>query len=325
MLRGISLVIFGLAALLANAPSSSAGTVGVVVTGEAALQPSLVAELEGWLRSHGHQVMALALDPPATTRLVDCFTVDDTSCARKVVEAKSRTDSVVFARATHEGKTISLTIYWIVKGRPPAGGRRGCEECAEDALRGAADELMASLAPAATVSTGRLNLHSTPEGMIVMLDGQKIGVTPIERDIAAGEHSVVLVDGGTRVGERQVKLDAGATVDITMPVVYPRDDNRYRPPPSGPSHLPSILCWAGGGVLLGAAGYMFYLGQQGGPNHPEDRYEYPYSNATGFGLAGAGATAIGVGVWLWVRGSQESAPLATLTPGGGYIGWQGRF
>src|SRR6187402_1114364 len=178
MLRAISLIVLGLAALAVQVPSAAAGTVGVVVTGEAALQPALVSQLETWLRSHGHKVEALALDPPATTRLIDCLTVDDSSCARKVVEAQARTDSVVFARASRESKAISLTIYWIVKGRPAAAGRRGCEECNEDAVRGAADDLMASLAPAATVPSGRLKLESTPSGMIVMLDGGKIGVTP---------------------------------------------------------------------------------------------------------------------------------------------------
>jgi hypothetical protein len=326
MFRAISLVVFGVAVLVVQAPSAAAGTVGVIATGEASLQPALVAQLESWLRSHGHQVMGLSLDPSAATRLVDCFTVDDTSCARKVVEAKSRTDSVVFARMAREGKTLSLSVYWIVKGRPPAGGRRGCEDCTEDALRGAADELMASLAPAATVSTGRLNLHSKPDGMIVMLDGSKIGVTPIERDIAAGEHSIVLVDGGTRVGERTVKIPEGATIELTMPVVYPRNDVRNPPPPPPPSRVPPVLCWVGGGLLLGGSGVAFYYGQKGGAAHPDDKYIYRGAKPAGVGLAAGGVAVIGVGVWLWIRGStSESAPVAALGPGGGYLGWQGRF
>ncbi len=329
MFRVISLVALGLAALAAHVSPAAAGTVGVIVTGEAALQPPLVGQLEGWLRSHGHEVVAVSLDTTATTRLVDCFALDDISCARKVVEAKSRTDSVVFARVTREGETINLTVHWVVKGRPPVGGRRGCEPCTTDALRGSADELMTSLAPAVTSATGRLKLHSKPDGIIVMLDGVKIGVTPIERDIAAGSHTVVLVSGGTQVGQRDIQIPAGATVEVTIPVVYPRDDRPPPPPPSPPpSRVPSVLCWVGGGLAFAGSAYMFYLGQKGGPDHPEDPYEYPHATKTGFALAGAGAAAIGVGVWLWVRDSrdsQESAPVAALGPGGGYLGWQGRF
>jgi hypothetical protein len=185
MLRLTSLMILGFAALAAQAPPAEAGPVGVVVTGESTLQPPLVAQIEGWLRGHGYEVAPFALDPPATTRLIDCFTVDDASCARTVVETKARTDSVVFARAVREGKVVNLTVYWIVKNRPATGGRRGCEDCTDDAMRGAADELMTSLAASATAGTGRLKLESTPNGMIVMLDGGRIGVTPLERDIAA--------------------------------------------------------------------------------------------------------------------------------------------
>lgn len=323
MLRAISLVVLGLAALVAAAPRAAAGTVGVVVTGEPALQPPLVAQLESWLRDHGHRVVPRALDAPSTTRLVDCFTLDDGSCARKVVEGHARADSIVFVRAHREGATINLTVHWIVKGRPPAGGRRGCEPCTTDVLRGAADELMASLAPSAGVSTGRLKLSSTPQGMIVMLDGAKIGVTPLERDLAAGPHDIVLVDGGTRVGERKVEIPVGAVVELTMPVVRPVVvDHRDR---SGPSRVPPVLCWVGGGLALAGSGYLFYLGQKGGPDHREDPYVYPYATATGFVVAGVGAATIGVGVWLWVRGSRESAPVTAIGPGGGYFGWQGRF
>lgn len=321
MFRAISLVVLVVAALAAHVPRASAGTVGVVVTGELSLQQPLVAQLEGWLRSHGYQVAALALDPAATTRLIDCLTVDDTSCARGVVEAKSRSDSVVYARATRERSTTTLTMYWIVKGRPPAGGRRGCEDCTDDAVRGAADELIASLAPAATGTTGRLKLDSKPNGMIVMLDGQKVGVTPMERDIAAGEHSVVLVDGGTRVGERKVQIPEGATIEVTMPVVYPPDSPQYRPPPE-PSRLFPIVLFGVGGVAIGGGAFGLYLGQKGGHEDP-----YVYRGATPLGIAGlsVGAAAIGAGIWLWWRGSYESAPVAMILPGEGYLGWQGRF
>ncbi|HSK02995.1 MAG TPA: PEGA domain-containing protein [Kofleriaceae bacterium] len=324
MFRVLSLVVFGLAALAAHASPAAAETVGVIVTGEATLQPPLVKHLEGWLRSHGHEVPPFSLDPSATSRLADCFTLDDTSCARKIVEAGSRTDSVVFARVTREGDTINLTVHWIFKGRPSVGGRRGCEPCSTDALRGAADELMASLAPAIATATGRLNLHSKPEGMIVMLDGVKIGVTPIDRDIAAGSHKIVLFSGATEVGQREIQVPAGSIVEVTIPVVYPPGDDR-RPPPSSPSRVPPVLCWVGGGLALAASGYMFHLGQKGGADNPEDPYDYPHATKTGFALAGAGAAAIGVGVWLWVRGSRESAPVASIGPGGGYLAWQGRF
>lgn len=324
MLRTLTLVALGLAALAARAPSAAAGTVGVVVTGEMEYQPPLVAQVESWLRSHGHKLVEFALDPTATTLLLDCLTVDDTSCARKVVESKARSESIVFVRTSREGAVLSLTVQWIVKGRPAVGGRRGCEPCTVDIIRGAADELLSSLASSATGTSGRLKLSSKPPGLVVMLDGVKIGITPIERDIASGPHTLTLFNGSARVGERKVQIAAGAEIEVTMDGRTPIDGGGPTSS-SGPSRILPIALFAGGGLLLATSGYMFYLGQQGGPDHPEDEFTYPYATRAGFLSAGLGAVAIGVGAWFWVRGSRESAPAVALTPSGGYFGWQGRF
>jgi PEGA domain len=190
----------------------------------------------------------------------------------------------------------------------------------------AAEDLAGSSAASAARPMGRLRLHSTPEGAVVMLDGVKIGVTPIDHELAAGTHSIVLIDKGMLVGERNVEIDAGNTVELILPVEYPREDGRHRPS-TGPSRILPISCWVGGGLMLAGSGVAFYLGQKGGPDHRTDPYIYRGATPTGFALAGAGAVAVGVGVWLWVRGSKapESAPAAAVSFGGGYFGWQGRF
>ena len=320
-----------LLALVGRPGDAMAGpTVGVVATGEPTLQPALASQLETWLRGHGYSIMERALDAGAINRIIDCFTIDDSSCARKVVEKAAKSDSVVYARAAREGATVSLSLYWILKGKPPVGVRRGCEECSEGALRGLADELMTGLAPAAAASSGRLKLTTKPDGLIVMLDGAKIGVTPLERDIASGEHTLVIVDGGTRVGERRVKILAGATIEVTMTPEYPRNDLRRPPPPPGPSRAVPILLITGGVLALGGGGFGLYLGQKGGPDHPED--PYIYKGATPAGIAGisVGAVAIGVGIWQWRRASRgrpprESSPVAVISSHGSYFGWQGKF
>ena len=168
---------------------------------------------------------------------------------------------------------------------------------------------------------GRLKLRSLPAGVVVMVDGVKVGVTPIEHELAAGTHTIVLVDRGMLVGERKIEIGADAVVEVTMPVERP---DRV-PQQKGPSRLAPALLWAGGGLALAGSGVAFYLGQQGGPDHPEDRWVYRGATTTGYVLAGAGAASIGVGIWLWVRGSRESAPIAAIGPGGSYLGWQRRF
>jgi hypothetical protein len=146
-------------------------------------------------------------------------------------------------------------------------------------------------------------------------------VTPLERELAAGSHTIVLVDRGMLVGESKVEVFEGDVLEMTMPVEYPAS----AAPQRGPSRVPPVLLWAGGGLALAGSGVAFYFGQKGGPEHPEDPYIYRGATTTGYVLAGAGAAAIGVGVWLWVRGSRESAPTASIGPGGAHVGWQGRF
>jgi hypothetical protein len=196
--------------------------------------------------------------------------------------------------------------------------RRASTPDGADCAKAAAAEGLAEALPGAGGPPARLKLHSAPEGVTVMLDGVKIGTTPLERELAAGAHTIVLVDDGMLVGERKVELAAGEAVEVTMTVESP--DRR-----SGakhPNRIAPVLLWvAGGGALIGS-GIAFYLGQKGGP---DDKYVYPGMTAAGFALAGAGAAAIGLGIGLWVRGSRESSPVAAIRPDGGYLGWQGRF
>lgn len=173
----------------------------------------------------------------------------------------------------------------------------------------------------ASAATGQLKLRSKPSGLVVMIDGVKVGVTPLERELAGGSHMVALVQAGRLVGERKIELEAGAVTEVTIPVEQPASDSRR----SSSSRVVPALLWLGGGLALAGSGVAFYLGQQGGPDHPEDKYVYRGATATGFALASTGAAAIGVGLWLRFRGSGESAPVVAVGPSGGYVGWQGRF
>ena len=71
---------------------------------------------------------------------------------------------------------------------------------------------------AGTSAAGRLNVGSTPPGATVLLDGQPHGITPTEiRDVAAGEHELVLELGANRV-RQGVKIVAGTTATISLPL-----------------------------------------------------------------------------------------------------------
>jgi hypothetical protein len=138
-----------LAIVLAAAPAR-AEQVGVVVSGDITLQPKLASSLEGWLRDHGHLLVSSPLDAAAISSLIDCFVLEDLSCARSVVEHRSKARAVVFARAeiakSGDPKNVTLVAYWVQKGHLPMGERRNCSHCTPQQLASTADDLMAALA-----------------------------------------------------------------------------------------------------------------------------------------------------------------------------------
>lgn len=67
-------------------------------------------------------------------------------------------------------------------------------------------------------ATGTLEIRSQPPGARVTIDGQPRGTTPATiRDLAAGDHSVVLELGGRKVTQA-VKIDAGSTAQLMVPM-----------------------------------------------------------------------------------------------------------
>jgi hypothetical protein len=67
-------------------------------------------------------------------------------------------------------------------------------------------------------ASGILEIKSAPSGARVTIDGQPRGTTPATiRDLAAGDHSVVLELGGRKVTQA-VKIDPGSTAQLMVPI-----------------------------------------------------------------------------------------------------------
>jgi hypothetical protein len=106
--------------------------------------------------------------------------------------------------------------------------------------------------------------------------------------------------------------------------VHPGDGRRereLRPGEPGSHVLPAVVLGAGI-VGIGASAGFFYYGAKGGPT---EKYNYPDATAWGIGLAVVGAGATLGGVMLWRQADTTSAPVAAISPHGGYFGWITRF
>jgi hypothetical protein len=311
----LAIAVLALAAVPARADTS----VGVVVTGEATMQPQLVAQLETWLRAHGHNLVSAPLLPDAINALIDCFVIEDLACAQRVVEKRAKTDAVVFAQvsvtsgATALDRTVTLVAYWLNKGSDAVHERRICERCTDVTMRDSADELMEALAAAGS-NHGRVKLTSSPPGAKVTVGGKEIGRTPLDYNLPPGKHRLVFELEGRSAETRRVSIERAETVTVDVAFgASPR-----------PSRGLAYATLAGGAALAIAGGIMIAIDEDV-PTDPSVP-EYLDTAPAGVALAAAGAAAIGVGVYLLVRKPRErSAPAVSLVSGGGVIGWTGRF
>jgi hypothetical protein len=246
-------------------PSSSAYAedIGVVVTGEATVQPQIAARVEGWLQERGRSVKPSPLEPEAINTLIDCFVLEDLGCARNVVDVQSKSNTLVFTRAdmtqNSDGtRNIAITGYWFQKDHDAVAERRVCEQCTDKSLQTTVDDLMLILA------------HESPTRL-----------------------SVPIVSGDDEESESPLK-----------------------------KWLPIGLLGAGG-LMVASGVVMIAIDEDVNPNGPQQE-TFRDSATGGVVLAAAGALAIGAGAYLWWR-NKQSAPMATVSSDGAYVGWAGRF
>jgi len=307
--------------VLLTAAPARAGTVGIVVTGDENLQPLLSKQFDGWLRSHGHTV-GEPFPADAVNALLNCMLIDDQGCAQGVVAAQSKTDVVLYGQAvkSRTSKATVITVYWLYKDKEPIGMRRACEECSDDLMRSIVDEMLGLVANVSSEERGRIAIHSKPEGMTVLLDNENIGVTPIEREMPVGNHHIVLVHRGQRVGERALKVQPDVTAEITIPVTMPKDT-----PETGGEEASKVvpgLVLGLGGAAIATGAVLYFTSEVDDGSKPMYRDTKPL----GLGVAAGGVVLASLGAYLWLRsGPTDSTPVATIDRHGGIIGWARAF
>jgi hypothetical protein len=315
-LRALVLVI----ALLLPATASAGKTVGLLVTGEALSTPTQ-DQAAKWLRAQGRGVVTDPLSSAAVKTLLDCFVIDDSKCARAVVDQRATVDSMVSIRidiVSKKNNEVRLTIDWFAKGSNPVSARRTCEACNDAVLRTTLDEMLQDLAKTSPGFMGRVKLTSKPPGFTVLLDNETIGVTPIERDIPAGVHMARLVRDGRMGSERKLTVESGALAEVHLDT-----------PPEGevvvaqkPRTLPIVTITLGVVAVGAGAGMWFGL-------HKEptvDDYETVDWKSPGqLTMLVGGVVAVTGVVWFIASKNSSGPTVGATTSGDATIGWTGRF
>jgi hypothetical protein len=316
--------------------ASAAPGVGVVVVGEPTLQGKVRTQASAWFKLHGYPVVDKPLTSEAAKTLANCFVIEDTTCARGLYEHQAQADVLVYIRVdllpgSRKDRDVAITGYWFQKGRDAVADKRGCKPCTTNVLRDSVAELMAQLLDQSGLEKARISVASPP-GLVVMLDGTNVGITPIEQDVPPGDHLISLEREGKEVGSTKITAAIGATTEVTVPInsvplptttsqapVIVKQEAREGHRPS--RIVPGLLIVGGLGAIA-VGGTYIYLGTRTGPDDP---YIYRDANRIGIISSAAGGVALLTGLILWWHGTATSGPTAMTTPGGTMVGWVGQF
>jgi hypothetical protein len=303
-------------------PAHAGNDVGVVVNGDGAELAQLSAHVSSWLSRHGRALVTAPISLAALDRLGDCFVREQLDCARRIVDAEASVTAIVYVRVREQRtlQDLALTAYWLEKGRAVISEQGGCRRCTSESLSAATDDMMTRLLRDVMRSMGRLKLRSSPSGARITLDGEAIGITPLDWDVAPGTHTIRIEDGKRAQRTRTIiaRADATDVVDIAL------TDEPTGPRDGGGSQrgaLPAIAMAAGSAAIITGA-VLIAIDKERTPAEPQVNNTAP----VGAGIAIAGGVVAAIGAYLWIRAPEaRSAPVAAVTGNAAYVGWLGRF
>lgn len=308
-----------------SVPAFAEPSVGVVVPGTDVVQSKTEAAVIAWLGKQKIDIASTALDKDGMLTLSNCLAIADMACARGVVEARAKSDSVVVIVAQASGpkkkRDLQLSAYWITKQHDVVSLQRMCSHCTDDVLPTTIDSLMVDLSHLVPAMTGRIMVTSKPAGLLAMVDNDPIGMTPVTHDLTPGKHHVSLTRDGKIVQEKDVTISAGKTAEVVL--------DAPAPPPPPPQQVivehksravPAVMMGVGvAGIATGAVLYAI-----GGPTG--NSMYYTDMRTPGYFVAGGGAAVAIIGtIWFLAGGSSASTPTVGIAPGHGFVGWAGRF
>lgn len=196
--------LLAIALVLIAAPARAEMAVGVVVTGEPAVQPALAATFESWLREHGYTLVPSPLPPDTINTAIDCFAVEDEGCAKSAIIAGALAPAVVYVRvdagpssATGQ-RTLVIAAYWYPKAGEAKVDKRTCEQCTDEVLAKAVGTILTSFVGDTHVGAG-----GTAPDPVVPVGPERPGTAPRSKllpiALLAGG-GVVLVTGAILIG-----------------------------------------------------------------------------------------------------------------------------
>ncbi|MCA9659192.1 MAG: PEGA domain-containing protein [Myxococcales bacterium] len=257
----------------------------------------------------------------------------DSPCDRQACYGKLRSELGVshLVRATvkieNRDYTMQVELIDAENGTVVASSDDRCDICGLEEvgeMLSSQGALLRAKIDAMGAGPAILVVDSKPSGATVMIDGEVVGTTPLERSVIAGEHVLRVTADGYVAEEREVTFVPGVSESISLELSRAAGSKKGR--------LFGALSLAGGVVALGGGGALLYLDDQFKCVDPTDvdaegdcREYYNYSPGGGV-LVAAGAALTTLGVVLLLRHRKpksKASASAAITPTGIWL--RGRF
>jgi PEGA domain len=257
---------------------------------------SVQEQLDQGLRRGGLDLVGA--DELATAGPARCH---EAACIRKI----SATTGARFVIRPHLVQadrvfTVELELLDGETGKAVAHSRDQCDICGRQEVAAVVSDQASMLADkidALARPTTRLRIDSTPAGATVWIDQERVGQTPLSREVLPGEHVVRLERGGFASEQRRLDVTSGLEhrVDLAL-LALPADAKPARPGrklvPAGAAILAAgTLATIGGVVLLALDDRQYRRRCDGNDIDVNGTCRYSYDTTT----AGAVLTAVGLG------------------------------
>jgi hypothetical protein len=333
--KNLVICVLCFVAMTAGASRASAESGAVIVVGKAPPRDRAVvaSAMRSAARSVGWALVETPLADAEVAKIVACLKeASPWDCVAPLAGAKGIHRLIVVSldpdRSPDGKPALALTEQVLLEGaRSTAADTRFCSPCVDETLTRIAFDLTKRLIEEAATGTARttITIESIPPGAWITLDNTNVGLTNRKYATFPGRHVVILQREGHESETRTIDVieNQDTLVAVTLrPKGGPvggGGDRRYL--------VPGIV--AGAGVIAAVAGIAIQLAKDPPPvgeDQPARLVSVP-----GIGLMIGGGIAAGVGAYLWIRASKaprhapKSVPTATITNGGGVIGWIGSF
>ena len=209
---------------------------------------TLTEQLVGGLERGSFAVVA----PDAVVAAAGDGDCDKPGCMQKIAE---KTGATHIVRATLEvvdrDYTVRVELYDGSDGSKIVSASDGCEICGVADVGGLLETQAATLRTkldALASGPASIVVASTPEGAEIMLDGEPFGVTPLDKPIIPGDHTIrVTKDGYIAVQEKRTFVE-GARESLHYELE--KVPNRLPKRPWGWASLGIGVLAVGGGVAM---------------------------------------------------------------------------